>query len=115
MRTPQQPESLDASELAAIAKQLEDALRICREAESLMKAKEMSGLYVIYKASFAKAMDSLRRVQESIYRSTTAAMQGRPLGPSSVSPRSVIRKTVAIEQQKTKSIRDSKRQDRPPT
>jgi hypothetical protein len=108
MRTPQNPEKLTVTELAAIRKQLEDAIRICVEAEAAIKQKNLSELYVLYKSSFGKAMDTLRRVQESIYRSTTAAMQGRPLSPSSVSPRSVIRKTVNAEIRKTKSARKKK-------
>ena len=108
MRTPQNPEKLTIAELSAIRKQLEDAIRVCIEAEAVIKQKSMDGLFVVYKASFGKAMDSLRRMQESVYRSSTAALQGRPLSPSSVSPRSVVRKIVSTEIKKTKAARKKK-------
>lgn len=83
MRTPQKTELLSIDEITAIKKQLRDAITICEDCESLMREKGITSLPVLFKPSFIRAMDAVRRMQESIYKSVMAVRLGRELVVSS--------------------------------
>lgn len=86
VRTPQKAELLTVDEIAAIKKQLTDAIELCEEAEKVAKDKGTQGFYVIYKSAILRTVESLRRTQTSIYQTVNATRLGKPMTAESTSP-----------------------------
>jgi hypothetical protein len=86
VRTPQKAELLSLEEIAAIKQQLLDAVRLCEEAERVASDKKISGFFVLHKPAILRAVESLRRVQTSLYQTINATRLGRPLSSGSLTP-----------------------------
>lgn len=87
VRTPQTPELLSLEEIAAIKKQLLEAVQLCDEAEKVAAEKGVPGFFVVYKTAILRTADSLRRAQASIYQTVAATRLGKPMNSQSVTPR----------------------------
>lgn len=93
---------LTLEEISAIKTQLMDAVKLCEEAERVARDKNVDGFYVIYKSAILRTVDSLRRVQASIYQTVSATRLGKPLTADSITPRA---KRIAKAKQQVLEVR----------
>jgi len=87
-RTPQTAEMLSVAEMKAIREILEKSKEVLDDAEALCAEKQLEGLFVVYKPAILRTADALRRLQASLYQSTTATKLGKPMTANSISSRS---------------------------
>lgn len=96
-RPPQKLEPLTIPQLNTITEQLQDVVNVCVSAIETMKVHQHEELFVLYRKTLLSVVRDLKKIREPIRDSANAMQLGQPLTTESVSPRSVRRVDVLMD------------------